>query len=96
VAPATTIAHALGRPGALDRLRALAQDHGIELDFEPDGASGVAAKETPLGTARARFAVGENTISVQVLERPAFMPEAMIQRALAESLERAFGASAGA
>lgn len=87
-----SIPHQLGRPGALERLRVLAREHQIELAFAPDGASGVATKATPLGTARAGFVVGERAITVQVLERPAFMPESMVLRGLGERLERAFAA----
>lgn len=82
------VAHTLGAAGAAQRLRDVAAAEQLELECDADGLSGRVAKALPLGPVSARWVARESEVEVTVLEKPAFLPEGLVLRALEDGLRK--------
>ena len=79
------IEHSLSDDEVARRLASLSAKH----DVEHDASARTLAKLTPLGRAEAVYALETTALVVRVTERPAFLPEGMIRRALEDKLREA-------
>ena len=78
---------------AADRIRRAAE----RMDVQPVDQSsmgpfgGAMRKDTPLGSVVAHWEARESILVVQVVEKPAFLPEGTVRRLLEEGLKDALG-----
>jgi len=85
------VPHTLPADEAAARVRKAAERFDL---FVPDGGAavtgtaGVLVKETHLGSVRARWEVLADELVVTVEERPAFLPEGTVRRALEDGLRQ--------
>lgn len=85
------IAHELAPEEAVSRVVAAAAEHGLELVRESP-RTGTVAKVTPLGAVRGSFSAEEGALVIVVEERPAFLPEGVVRRAIEDALGGVLGA----
>jgi len=84
--------HALGLAEARRRLVEESVRQGIEVLFDSaDPNSGEVAAASPLGKVRARFQIREADIAVELIKKPAFVPESLVQGALEDGLTKLLG-----
>ena len=86
------IPHGSNPDQAAERVRQAAADHDLVVPAEAasDAHSGTLVKETPLGSVRARWQVLDQELVVVVEDRPAFLPEGTVRRALEDGLRGLF------
>ena len=86
------VSHGLSPEEAAARVQAAAARYDLAVEEAPgdSGAAGVLVKETPLGSVRARWEIVASEIVVVVEERPAFLPEGTVRRALEGGLREMF------
>jgi hypothetical protein len=83
------IEHELGRDGARERIAGLAKKHSVQLETA-DGLQGHLSKTLPfVGRVRARFAIEERLLEVEILEAPAFPSAETLRRMVEDELKRA-------
>ena len=84
------VPHSLQPDEAAARVRAAAERYDLVVPDEPPSSAsepgGVLVKETPLGSVRARWVAQANEFVVTVEDRPAFLPEGTVRRALEDGL----------
>jgi hypothetical protein len=84
--------HSLGLTEARRRLLEQAAAQGVEVRFDPGSEQhGEVRAPSPLGPVVARFALGPDSLRVEVTKKPAFVPEGPIRSALADGLGRLLG-----
>lgn len=83
------VPHALDDETALRRLRAKADDAGLELDEETPRSGRVSH---PLGI-HGRYALESGRVVVTIEKRPFFVPESAIREKLGQALRAALGAA---
>ncbi len=85
-------AHDLGAEEARRRLVEEAARQGVEVLFDgADPHAGLVTASSPLGKAKARFVIRETALDIEVVQKPAFVPEGLVRRALEEGLEKLLG-----
>jgi len=80
------VQHTLQPDEAAARVQAAAARYDLVVEDTTAGSGGVLVKETPLGSVRARWEVVASELVVTVEERPAFLPEGTVRRALEDGL----------
>lgn len=85
------IPHAHTAEDAADKVRAAAERLDVQpVDQESAGPRGGAMrKDTPLGSVVARWEAHEEKVVVEVVEKPAFLPEGTVRRLLEDGLKDA-------
>jgi hypothetical protein len=79
------IEHALAPEDVAQRIAELARKHAV--DHTPAGErAGTLAKATAFGPVEARYSIEAGALAVCVTRRPAFLPEGLLRRTLAEKL----------
>lgn len=84
------VPHTLKPEDASARLRVAAERFDLSIPTDAGGSAeneGVLVKETPLGDVRARWQVSTSELVITVEERPGFLPENTIRRALEDNLK---------
>jgi len=82
------IGHALEPAEVRRRLEQLAGRHGVTLSYAGD-LSGEIIKKTFVGTVRARYRIEDVHLRVELMQRPAGIPEGTLRRLLEDELGRA-------
>jgi hypothetical protein len=84
------LTHGLGAEEARRRVEQLAERHGVRVTPHADGLSGGLETSAPLlGTVRARYAIAEDSLELEVVQAPGFLPAGALRRRLEEELARA-------
>jgi hypothetical protein len=85
------VEHALAPAEVARRIGLASAQHGVEHD----AAERRLAKRTPLGRAEATYDHAPGELVLRVTERPAFLPEGMIRRAVEEKLRELLASAGG-
>lgn len=80
------IDHSLEPADAAERLRVAALRLGLEFEPEPCGRRGKVAQSTPLGAVRAEYRLVEGAVEIEVTQKPAFLPDSAVKRAIEDGL----------
>ena len=88
------VPHGMDAARAAARVQEAAAQHDLKVPTDGGPASdphaGTLVKETPLGSVRARWQALEDELVVTVEDRPAFLPEGTVRRALEDGLRGLF------
>ena len=84
------VGHGLGAEEARRRVEQLATRHGVRITPDASGLSGGLETRAPLlGTVRARYAIAADSLELEVVQAPGFLPAGALRRRLEEELTRA-------
>lgn len=80
------VEHALTPAEAARRMLAKAAQNAAEIQTDASGLSGEIRRNTPFGSARARWSSLPGAVEVELLERPPFLPDTLIENAVRKAL----------
>lgn len=77
-----------GPEEAVRRMQSMAGEHDVELVPGANDREGTLAKKTGMGEARAKYRVGDTSIEIEIVKKPAFLPEGLVRREVSGLVER--------
>jgi hypothetical protein len=83
------VPHGLGLDEARRRVAKAATEHDLELEPSADGLNGTLTKSAPfLGRVHAQYTLTATALELELLERPALLPEGTLRRMIEDELGR--------